>query len=68
MGRTGAGKSSLVVALLRLAEPEGHIWIDGVDIAKLGLTDLRQGISTIPQVGMLDEPVLFDVGHWQWSE
>ena len=50
MGRTGAGKSSLLSALFRLAEPEGVFEIDGVQITGVGLHDLRKQISIIPQV------------------
>ena len=55
VGRTGAGKSSLTVGMFRLVEAaEGEINIDKTKSAQLGLHDLRENLTIIPQ-----EPVLF---------
>ena len=55
VGRTGAGKSSITLSLFRIIEAaSGRIKIDNVDIAQIGLTRLRSGLTIIPQ-----DPVIF---------
>nr|XP_018259698.1 ATP-binding cassette transporter [Kwoniella dejecticola CBS 10117]OBR81856.1 ATP-binding cassette transporter [Kwoniella dejecticola CBS 10117] len=54
IGRTGSGKSTLAMSLLRFAEPYGgSIWLDGIDITKIGVDDLRSRITYIPQDAVL---------------
>ena len=51
VGRTGAGKSSLTLALFRIIESSGgSIWIDGQNIGLMGLNSLRSRLTIIPQV------------------
>lgn len=55
IGRTGSGKSTLILSLLRLIEPcAGEIQIDGVRLSDLALDDVRRSLAVVPQ-----EPVLF---------
>ncbi|KAK8831993.1 hypothetical protein WA577_005092 [Blastocystis sp. JDR] len=55
VGRTGVGKSTMMIALFRITDLcEGSIAIDGIDLATLGLEDVRRALCIIPQ-----DPVLF---------
>lgn len=55
VGRTGSGKSSLMIALLQIVEiADGSIMVDGVNLAKVGLKDVRKRMTIIPQ-----DPVMF---------
>ncbi|KAJ7863247.1 hypothetical protein B0H13DRAFT_2237135 [Mycena leptocephala] len=50
VGRTGSGKSTLAMSLLRFVDPSsGRIVVDGIDISKIGIHDLRSRITFIPQ-------------------
>ncbi|KAF5281256.1 hypothetical protein FQA39_LY05142 [Lamprigera yunnana] len=54
VGRTGAGKSSLIAALFRLTDVEGSVFIDSIDTKNLSLHQARSNLSIIPQ-----QPILF---------
>ena len=56
VGRTGAGKSSLTLALFRIIEPaEGNVNIDNINTSSIGLNDLRKRLAIIPQDAALFE-------------
>ena len=54
VGRTGAGKSSIIATLFRMTPPTGLIEIDGIDTSSISLSSLRRRLAIIPQ-----EPILF---------
>ncbi|OCF42639.1 cadmium ion transporter [Kwoniella heveanensis CBS 569] len=55
IGRTGAGKSSLVAATMRMVPVDGKIEVDGVDLGKVGIDTIRSRIGIIPQDAFLFE-------------
>ncbi|KAF7331551.1 ATP-dependent bile acid permease [Mycena kentingensis (nom. inval.)] len=61
VGRTGSGKSTLAMSLLRFVDPSsGKIVVDGIDICKIGLHDLRSRMTFIPQDATLFSGTLRD--------
>jgi ABC-type multidrug transport system fused ATPase/permease subunit len=60
VGRTGAGKSTITLALFRILEPAaGRVIIDGIDIATMGLIELRSKLAMVPQ-----DPTLLYAFHF----
>lgn len=64
-GENGAGKTTLISLLMRFVEPQnGRVLIDGIDIAQVGLTNLRKQIAVVPQhVFLLNGTVRDNIGY-----
>lgn len=63
-GRTGAGKSSIMVGLFRMVElAAGKLVVDGIDISTLGLQTLRKSIVIMPQVRRPLHQMLVSLGY-----
>lgn len=63
-GRTGCGKSTLMLAMYRLVEPcAGRIVLDGIDVASIGLFDLRSRLALVPQVRRRTSPRVCSPGE-----
>lgn len=64
VGRTGAGKSSLISAIFQLAVVDGDILLDDINTSRVNLNVLRSRISIIPQ-----EPILFSgtLRRYKWN-
>ena len=59
VGKTGAGKSSLIAALFRFSDFQGTISIDKNSTTSIGLHDLRKKMSVVPQVCMSEHSHVF---------
>ena len=59
MGKTGAGKSSLIAALFRFSDFQGTISIDKILTTSIGLHDLRKKMSVVSQVCMSEHSHVF---------
>lgn len=64
VGRTGAGKSSIVNALLQLYTTEGVILVDGVDIRHVHLSELRSRVAVVPQEAATESCGGSTLRHW----
>jgi len=59
VGASGSGKSTLALSFFRFVEAtEGRIFVDGLDIAQIGLTDLRTKLTIIPRKPRISHQML----------